>query len=260
MSRVLADRRLGWQNRLMTIAAKRQAAQMDDLFDRTGAVQRPSFAKLPREAWSLIADHATPPNPAGLPSGDGHVVLVIPAFLTAEFLTKPMRRFLTACGYRAVGWGLGINWGPTDRLAEGLAARLDELYTQSGPVSVVGVSLGGVMARDLAYDRPHAIRQVITLASPFRLPTASTIELLFRACASFHSQQIDPQRLSRPLPVPSTAIYTKDDGVVAWQSCLCSDSDCFVAQVGGPHMSIGQNPAVLRVLATRLAAVTSTTP
>lgn len=233
---------------------------MDDLFDRTGAVQRPSFAKLPREFWALIGDRSAPPSPAELPRGDGHVVLVIPAFLTAEFLTKPMRRFLSACGYHAVGWGLGINWGPTDRIARGLRARLDELYAQSGPVSVVGVSLGGVMARDLAYDRPRAIRQVITLASPFHLPTASTIEWLFRACASFHSQQIDPQRLSQPLPVPSTAIYTKDDGVVAWQSCFSADSDCFVAQVGGPHMSIGQNPAALRVLATRLAAIAPPAP
>ncbi|HWE74994.1 MAG TPA: hypothetical protein VG328_17670 [Stellaceae bacterium] len=175
----------------------------------------------------------------------------------AEFLTRPMCRYLTACGYRAVGWGLGTNWGPTDRIARGVRARLDELYAQSGPVSVVGVSLGGVLARDLAYDRPREVRQVVTLASPFHLPTASTIEGLFRLSALFHSQQIDPQRLNQKLPVPSTAIYTKDDGIVGWQSCFCADSDCFIVEVGGPHMSIGQNPAALRVLAARLAAVPS---
>jgi hypothetical protein len=254
MSRVLADRRPGWQNRLMASTAKHQTSRLDDLFDRTGAVQRPSFARLPKEIWALVAHRSLPPRPADLPPGDGHVVLVIPAFLTAEFLTKPMCRFLSSCGYRAVGWGLGINWGPTDHLAQGLRARLDELYTESGPVSVVGVSLGGVMARDLAYDRPREVRHVVTLASPFHLPTASTIEGLFRLCASFQTLAIDPQRLSQNLPVPSTAIYTKDDGVVAWQSCFCDDRDCFVAEVGGPHMSIGQNPAALRVLAMRLAA------
>jgi pimeloyl-ACP methyl ester carboxylesterase len=241
----------------MIMAAKRQAAWMDDLFDRTGAVQRPSLAKLPREFWALIADRSTPPDPVTLPPGDGHAVLVVPAFLTTDYLTKPMRRFLSACGYRAVAWGLGVNWGPTDRITRGLRARLDELHAQSGPVSAVGVSLGGVMARDLAYDRPREIRQVVTLASPFHLPTASTIEGLYRLCASFHSQQIDPQRLNRPLPVPSTAIYTKDDGIVAWQSCFSSDSDCFIAQTEGPHMSIGQNPEALRVLARRLAAIPS---
>ena len=240
----------------MTTAAKRRAARSDDLFDRSGAVRRPSYAKLPREFRALIADRSTPPDPLELPRGDGHIVLVVPAFLTADFLTTPMRRFLSACGYRAFGWGLGVNWGPTDRIAQGLRARLDALHALGeGPVSVVGISLGGVLARDLAYDRPHAIRQVITLASPFRLPTASTIAPLFRLCALFHSQQIDPQRLARPLPVPSTAIYTKDDGIVAWQSCFSSDGDCFVAEVAGPHMSIGQNPAALRVLATRLAAI-----
>jgi pimeloyl-ACP methyl ester carboxylesterase len=241
----------------MIMAAKRRATRLDDLFDRTGVVQRPSYTKLPAEFWALIANRSTPPNPVELPPGDGHVVLVVPAFLTADFLTKPLRRFLTACGYRAVGWELGINWGPTDRIAQGLRARVDELHALNGPVSIVGVSLGGVMARDLAYDRPREIRQVITLASPFHLPTASTIEGLYRLCTLFHSQHIDPQRLNRPLPVPSTAIYTKDDGIVAWQSCFSSQSDCFVAQVEGPHMSIGQNPAALRVLATQLAAVTS---
>jgi len=239
----------------MTMASKRRAERADDLFDRTGTVQRPSYAKLPKEFWALIADRSMSPDPAELPPGDGHTVLVLPAFLTTDVLTKPLRRFLTACGYRAVSWGLGVNWGPTERITLGLRVRLDELYARSGPVSVVGISLGGVMARDLAYDRSREIRQVITLASPFRLPTASTIELLYRLCASFHSQQIDPRRLNQPLPVPSTAIYTRDDGVVAWQSCFSSESDCFVAQVAGPHMSICQNPAALRVLATRLAAI-----
>ena len=241
----------------MTVARRRAAASGDDLFDRTGAVPRPPYAKLPAEFWALIADRATPPDPAGLPPGDGHPVLVVPAFLTTDFLTKPLRRFLAACGYRAEGWGLGVNWGPTERIARGLRARLDELHAQSGPVSVVGISLGGVLARDLAYDRPREIRQVITLASPFHLPTASTIEGLYRLCASFHSRQIDPRRLARPLPVPSTAIYAKDDGIVAPQSCFSGDGDCFVAPVAGPHMSIGRNPLALRVLATRLAAVPS---
>jgi hypothetical protein len=111
------------------------------------------------------------------------------------------------------------------------------------------------MARDLAYDRPRAVRHVVTLASPFNLPTASTIEPLFRLCAMLHSRKIEPRRLAQPLPVPSTAIYTRDDGIVAWQSCFCSDSDCFVAEIAGPHMSIVHYPAALRVLATRLAAV-----
>ncbi len=260
MSRALADLKPGCQNRFMTMAAKRGTARLDDLFDRTGAVLRPGYAKLPKEFWALIMDRSVPPDPAEFPRGDGHAVLVVPAFLTTDFLATSLRRFLSACGYRAFGWDLGVNWGPTDRIAQGLRTRLDELYALSGPVSVVGVSLGGVMARDLAYDRPHAIRQVITLASPFHLPTASAIEGLFRLCALFHSQEIDLQRLNQKLPVPSTAIYTKDDGIVAWRSCFSSDQDCFVAQVGGPHMSIGSNPAALRVLATRLAAIVPPQP
>jgi pimeloyl-ACP methyl ester carboxylesterase len=205
---------------------------VDGLFDRTGVIQRPPYKALPREFWALVADHATPPDPAELP------------------------RFLTVCGYRAEGWKLGINWGPTDRIAAGLRARVDALSDDSGAsVSVVGVSLGGVLARDLAYDRPHSIRQVITLASPYHLPTASTIEPLFRFCAMFHSQELNPRRLAEPLPVPSTAIFTRGDGIVAWQSCFSTEANCFAAAVEGPHMSIGKNPAALRLLAARLSAI-----
>lgn len=224
------------------------------IFDRTGAIRRPSYSALLRELWSLAAYHPAPPESTGLVAGNGHVVLVIPAFLMSDVATAPLRQFLTRCGYRSFGWGLGVNWGPTARLLSDLRARLAELNdTEGGPVSVVGISLGGVLARDLAHDRPSEVRQVITLASPFRLPTASTIEPLYRLCSIFHSQSIDHARLAAPLPMPATAVFTREDGVVAWQSCVAEHEGASAVEVVGSHMTICRNPDALRVVAKGLA-------
>ncbi len=228
-------------------------SRLSNFFDKTGAVRRPPYRLLLHEAWSLISYRPEPPDPRTLPSGKGRVVLVIPAFLTGDAVTKPLRRFLTRCGYRALGWDLGVNWGPTPRLLGELRRRLKELReVAGGPVTVVGVSLGGLLARDLACDHPADVREVITLVSPFRLPTASTIEPLFHLCARFYSSEIDPSRIAKPLPVPSMAIYTRDDGLVAWQSCTPSVEECAGFEVPGAHVTICRNPAALRLLATRL--------
>jgi len=227
---------------------------VNGVFDRTGTVQRPSYRLLLKEVWSLISYRPTAPNPQALPSGGGHVVLIIPAFLTSDAVTKSLRKFLERCGYRALGWDLGINWGPTDRLLTELRRRLRELRDlEGGPITVIGVSLGGLLARDLACDQPENIREVITLASPFRLPTASTIEPLFHLCARFYSARIEPRRISRSLCVPALAIYTRGDGIVAWQSCRSDDDRCEAVEVSGAHVTICQNPDVLRLLATHMA-------
>jgi hypothetical protein len=231
---------------------------VNGVFDRTGTVQRPSYHLLLNEVWSLISYRPAAPDPRTLPIGVGHVVLVIPAFLTADTVTKSLRKFLERCGYRAFGWDLGINWGPTDRLLTELRRRLRELRDlEGGPITVIGVSLGGLLARDLACDHPEDIREVITLASPFRLPTASTIEPLFHLCARFYGARIEPRRISNPLPVPALAIYTRSDGVVAWQSCRSDDDHCEAVEVSGAHVTICQNPNVLLLLAMHMAKVGS---
>jgi pimeloyl-ACP methyl ester carboxylesterase len=197
-----------------------------------------------REAWSLLSYFPAPPDVSRLPRGEGRVVLVVPAFLTTDAVSAPLRRFLTQCG----------NWGPTPRLLAGLRARLSELSgAAGGPIGVIGVSLGGVLARDLAHDRPGDIGQLITLASPCRLPTASTLEPLFRLLARCYSPAIDLARFAAPLRVPTTAIYTRDDGIVAWESCCEHGAGGSAIEVSGAHLTICRNPAVLRALAECLA-------
>jgi hypothetical protein len=225
------------------------------IFDRAGTVRRPPARRLLNEGWSYVAYRPAPPDPAGLPHGNGLVVLVVPAFLTNDSFTTPLRAFLRRCGFQPFGWQLGVNWGPTPQLLAGLRRRLTALCrAQAGPIGVIGLSLGGLLARDLAHDRPEAIRHVVTLASPSRLPTASTAELLVRACMHRYSPDIQVARLAQPLPVPTTTIYTRDDGIVASESCRGSGVNEVVLEVGGSHTTIGRNPEVLRPIVERLAA------
>lgn len=233
-------------------------------FDRTGKVPRPSYHQLGRELGAFLLDHPPLPDARRLPHGDGHVVLVLPAFLTGDWQTKSLRRFLRRCGFRAKGWGLGTNWGPTPRILDGLQRRLTELCAwQGGPVSLIGISLGGVLARNLAHSHPQNVKQLITLASPWRLPTASTIEPLVEIASRFYSQDVDLARLRGPLPVPATSLYTRDDGIVAWQTCFAADAACdteTAIEVGGAHVSIGCNPQALALVAQLLTGGVGPTP
>jgi pimeloyl-ACP methyl ester carboxylesterase len=183
------------------------------------------------------------------------VVLLIPAFLTTDAVTHRLRVFLQRCGYRAFGWELGLNWGPTPQLMAALRERLAELRALANDrVSLVGVSLGGLMARDLAYDHPNDVRDVILLASPYNLPTASTIEPLIRLVGGFYDPAIDIDRLASPLPMRSIAMFTRDDGLVAWESCRREEENCSMVEFAGPHLTVCRNPDVLRAVAASLGA------
>ena len=189
------------------------------------------------------------------PRGDGHPVLVLPGWLASDRSTQALRWFLRDRGYHAHGWRLGRNHGPSSEIVSVLAERLATLRARHGrTVSLVGWSLGGIYARELARRRPDDVRQVITLASPFRDPDA-TSALITRLAGARPSRSPDVlARLRSPLPVPTTAIYTRTDGIVAWQSCVeprgpRSES----VEVGTSHCGMGHHPAALLVIADRLA-------
>ncbi len=227
---------------------------LNDAFDRTGRVRRPPYCWLLREAYAGLTYRPPLPDHSDLPPGQNRVVLLIPAFLTTDRVTRWLRLFLQRCGYRPFGWELGLNVGPTPRLMAALRKRLAELRTLANDrISLVGVSLGGLMARDLAYDHPDDVRNVIVLASPYNLPTASTIELLVRLVGSFYEPDIDIDRLASPLPMRSTAIFTRDDGLVAWESCRREEENCSLVEFVGPHLTVCRNPDVLRAVAASLA-------
>lgn len=220
--------------------------------------------EVPRAMWELGAYYASRPTAWLAPRGDGHGVLVLPGFMATDVSTRPLRAFLRRLGYDAQPWLLGRNVGPTDAIVDGLPRRLRDLHTSTGRrVSLVGVSLGGVFARDLAPSHADLVRQVITLASPFRLPVRySGPELtntgpLYRAFRPRHSRRAAERPEEDDLPllsVPSTAIYTRTDGVVPWQSCLEREAATSQSiEVWGSHCGLGHNPLVLSIIADRLA-------
>ena len=193
--------------------------------------------------------------------GDRHPVLVLPGFTASDRSTVPLRSTLMAQGYWVHGWGLGQNLGPTDRIIDGMHDRLAELHERHGrPVSLVGWSLGGIYARELARELPDAVRQVITLGSPFRMTLAdrSGASQLWEALKPGYSQRLLRMALAEhdkpPLPVPSTAIYSRTDGVVRWHTCIDTEDDTHEnIEVRGSHSGLGWNPAVLVALSDRLS-------
>jgi len=192
------------------------------------------------------------------PRGDGHAVLVLPGLFAGDFSTAPLRSFLRELGYDARGWKLGINRGPTAALRKQLEERLLHLADRHGrTVSLVGWSLGGIYARELARSHPDRVRRVVTLASPFRDISATHATRLMalrpggRPLGEAHAVRAF---LRQPIPVPSTSVYSRSDGIVHWQSCLEEDGPQRESvEVSSSHTGMGFHAQVLAVIADRLA-------
>jgi pimeloyl-ACP methyl ester carboxylesterase len=169
----------------------------------------------------------------------------------------PLRRFLRDRGYAVYGWGLGVNVGPTDRILVGVAQRLGAIRARHGrKVSLVGHSLGGTIARELAKKHCEDVRLLIALSSPIHLPTASPLEPVYRALSHWHSSSSPGlyARFNEPPEVPVTAIYTRTDGIVDWHSCLEAEgAQRENIELAGTHSTMSRNPAAWRVIADRLA-------
>lgn len=191
------------------------------------------------------------------PRGDGHPVLVLPGLAASDTSTRPLRAFLKELGYAAHGWKQGRNRGPRPGVEDGIDARIAELAARYGrSVSVIGWSLGGVFAREAARRAPSRVRQVITLGSPFaNEPKASNASQVYELLSGRRSDDWPGREAMKlPPPVPSTAIYTRTDGIVAWQGCREQESATTDnIEVEGSHSGLGHNPIVLYAVADRLA-------
>ena len=233
---------------------------------RYDAVRPPSaflaLTELPRALVDLGSLPFAMPMLASAPRGDGHPVLVLPGFLTGDASTGILRRYLKHLGYDAHAWELGRNLGPRaiGREGEKLVERLRTVHEATGQkVSLIGWSLGGIMARIIAARAPGTVRQVITLGSPFAgSPKATNVWRAYEYLTG-HKVESDDARgqlaeAGTAPPVPSTSIYTREDGVVAWQICMeAAGPETDNIEVRGSHCGLGVNPAVLYAIADRLA-------
>jgi len=191
--------------------------------------------------------------------GDGHPVLVLPGLGGDDASTRPLRSVLKTQGYGVHGWGLGRN-EPTPALFEAMEQRLLELHArENAKVSLIGLSLGGIYGRELARNHPEAVRQVMTLGSPFRMRAGdrSTISSFIerrRPAPSPAEPELAAEDIRPPLPVPVTCIYTRTDGLVRWHSCIEEvGPDRENVEVRGSHSGLGHNVAALIVISDRLA-------
>lgn len=196
-----------------------------------------------------------------LPRGDGHGVMVIPGFMGDDPYNQSLVDFLNGLGYRASGWHMGQNLGPGSFSADDLRVKLERLgRAGGGKVSLVGHSLGGIYAREIARMEPETIRQVISLGSPFGegRDSGSNASRLYQRLNP--QEQVDEEAEHRQAelaiapPVPTTSIYTKGDGVVNWRTTIQNPdhSKTQNIEVIGSHCGLTLNPVVWYLLAKQL--------
>ncbi|MCH7788674.1 MAG: alpha/beta hydrolase [Acidobacteria bacterium] len=196
------------------------------------------------------------------PVGAPRPILVLPGFVTGDSSTIALRGALRSMGHRPHGWGLGLNVGPASHIADGIARLVSELadkYQQ--PIDVVGWSLGGIYGRILAINRPESVRQVISLGSPIQVSSdESTVSGLLKQLGRFWGYSGTSRRLDLDeIPVPSTTIWTRDDGIVPGFRCRQTPRrNSEAIEVYGTHCGMGHNSSALYVIADRIAQPANT--
>ncbi|WP_232473786.1 alpha/beta hydrolase [Sphingomonas sp. MA1305] len=230
-----------------------------DAADETLAAPPPSLfaAEFPRVAWMLATRWRHREALAAVPPGRGGAVMVLPGLFDSDGSSLVLRRFLGGLGYRAQGWGLGRNLGArsADGDASRLIARVEALAAEAGPVALVGVSLGGLMARLVAHRRPDLVSRVITVSSPYAGSGRATN--VWRAFEWATGERLDDpavvarcEEIAAPLPVPATAIWSRHDGIVNGR--ICHDPSATCVEVSSGHLGAHIHPEVLIAIAEAL--------
>ncbi len=222
----------------------------------------------------LLLLHASPVYYGlGVPRGDGSGVVLVPGFLGTDSYLSQMRSWLERIGYRAYVSGIGLNADCPNiliqrRLSENIEKALLETERR---IHLIGHSLGGIIARSVANQRPDDVASVITLAAPFRGTVAHKTVLraaehvrkqilaehgpgVLPTCYTGHCtcNFLDSLRRKIPDSVLETAIYTKHDGVVDWRYCLTGDANNDF-EVPGTHIGLAFNSSAYAIIANRLA-------
>jgi pimeloyl-ACP methyl ester carboxylesterase len=210
-----------------------------------------------RAPWEWAAMLAAAPWLARLPVGDGHPVVVFPGLGASDFSTAPLRNFLRERGYTPYAWKQGFNFGPRQGVLDACREQVLHIAARHRErVSLIGWSLGGIYAREIAKEQPAHARCVVTLGTPFGgHPRATNAWRLFEMVSgqSVHEPELLAQLRVAPA-CPTTSIYSKTDGVVAWQCSLNERAPHTEnIEVHASHIGMGMNPLALYAIADRLA-------
>jgi pimeloyl-ACP methyl ester carboxylesterase len=213
--------------------------------------------RAPWELWSVLPSwpalmRATP--------GDGHPVIVFPGLSASDGSTLPLRAYLQNLGYDVSGWNQGYNFGPRAGILATARQQVLDTYEVTGePISLVGWSLGGIYARELAKELPHCVRGVITLGTPFSGSHKSTNAWRLYELTSGRAIEREVEQFDLPAapPAPTTSVFSRTDGVVAWGASIqeASKANPFTenVEVYASHVGLGMNPSAWWVVADRLA-------
>jgi hypothetical protein len=194
-------------------------------------------------------------------AGDRHPVVLFPGFGADHRYMAPLRKFCERRGYVCYDWGRGMNTGPSGGSSQWLNTLSTDVAAMVNGhkerVTLINWSLGGLYAREIAKAIPARIRQVITLGSPFGNVATSTnvgwlYELLNGGTTAIDSRLA--KTLRTPPPVPTTSIYSRSDGVVAWKACIARRG-AFTEniEVNSSHLGLVWHPDVMSIVANRLA-------
>jgi predicted alpha/beta hydrolase family esterase len=231
-------------------------------FPSSKPFQAPSFALLATEPLRALFDYVgarVGVQPQHV--GDGHPVIVYPGLGGGAFTTSHLRSFLRDSGFTVHDWEGGVNTGPEgvfDDWLGNLDDRVRELHrSHRRKVSLIGWSLGGVYAREIAKRCPEAVRQVITLGTPFASlgggNHAGTVYKLLNRDRAHLPPRLQARLRERP-PVPTTSVYSKSDGIVSWRGCIEKKSERSESvEVAASHLGMVTHPEVLRVIVDRLS-------
>lgn len=226
----------------------------------------PSLARLAGEArtvFELPRLLVRAPALRRAPRGSGDPVLVLPGLGAGDSSTVPLRRFLARIGHKPHGWGLGVNGGDVEALLPRVQARAEVLQKACGRrVHLVGWSLGGVLAREVARDVPDLVAQVVSFGTPVVGGPKYT-----RAAARYGAAEVDrvvaamAERQTMAISVPVTSVYSRNDGIVDWRACI----DTFTPgarniEVRSTHLGMGLDPDLWQILAEALASVSAVRP
>jgi pimeloyl-ACP methyl ester carboxylesterase len=242
----------------MTMATMHNAAHAKSRrVSAPGAVRLALEFRMPFELGASIA--AWPMLFATQPRGDGHPVVVFPGLAASDMSTAPLRQFLNRQGYDAHAWEQGRNLGPGRGVLEACFNKVHHLAKSTGrKVTLIGWSLGGIYARETAKVLGDDVRAVITLGTPFAgSPKSTNAWQIYEMVSGEDShERHQAMKLDRPPGCPTTSIYSRTDGIVAWQCSIqkpVAGHQTENIEVEASHVGLGVNPAVLYALADRLA-------